>query len=222
MCRVPPYVYDSASNTKSDFDSSQFVWSKNNEQLNTSGPVLHFPALTVRDSGNYTCTWKTNETSGSKTISLQVEGDSTKDPENSENPDARSVWMIVLVTAGVMFMVFAIPAVIYNRRRKFKAAEENRRESGEKTQTKPQLQQVSQDSDEETLSKEEVTYASVQKKAKTKGLINRVPQSDEEVLDEGVTYASVCVKPNKPTKQRVHTEQQEEDDSVIYSTVKTA
>ncbi|KAF5898284.1 myeloid cell surface antigen CD33-like isoform X1, partial [Clarias magur] len=53
--------------------SSQFVWSKNNEQFNTSGPVLHFPALTVRDSGNYTCTWKTSETSGSKTISLQVE-----------------------------------------------------------------------------------------------------------------------------------------------------
>ncbi|KAF5882004.1 myeloid cell surface antigen CD33-like isoform X1 [Clarias magur] len=83
--------------------SSQFVWSKNNEQLNTSGPVLHFPALTVRDSGNYTCTWKTNETSGSKTISLQVE-------------DLQSLWMIVLVTAGVMFMVFALPAVIYNRR----------------------------------------------------------------------------------------------------------
>ncbi|KAF5898285.1 myeloid cell surface antigen CD33-like isoform X1, partial [Clarias magur] len=53
--------------------SSQFVWSKNNEQFNTSGPVLHFPALTVRDSGSYTCTWKTNEASGSKTISLQVE-----------------------------------------------------------------------------------------------------------------------------------------------------
>ncbi|XP_053343341.1 uncharacterized protein LOC128513816 [Clarias gariepinus] len=155
-CRVPPYVYNSSSNTKSDFEyvgddksnctllihnvqfsysgeyrfrfitdvpggtwtgepgvtlqtadlkvslirlsgtgtlkqgdslnltcdmscthsSSQFVWSKNNEQLNTSGPVLHFPALTVRDSGNYTCTWKTKETSGSKTISLQVEGGS--------------------------------------------------------------------------------------------------------------------------------------------------
>ncbi|KAM9431833.1 uncharacterized protein Hap1MRO34_002972 isoform 1-T2 [Clarias gariepinus] len=191
--------------------SSQFVWSKNNEQLNTSGPVLHFPALTVRDSGNYTCTWKTNETSGSKTISLQVEG---------ENPDARSIW-IVLVTAAVILIVI-LGAVIYNRRRTFKAAEENRGESGEKTQTKPQLQQVSQDPDEETLSKEEVTYASVQKKAKTKGLINRVPQPDEEVLDEGVTYVSVCVKPNKPTKQRVHTEQQEEDDSVIYSTVKTA
>ncbi|KAI5092479.1 hypothetical protein C0J45_18110, partial [Silurus meridionalis] len=54
--------------------SSQFLWSKNNIQLNTSGPVLHFPALTLRDSGNYTCTWKTNTTSGSKTISLQVEG----------------------------------------------------------------------------------------------------------------------------------------------------
>ncbi|KAM9431870.1 uncharacterized protein Hap1MRO34_003005 [Clarias gariepinus] len=197
--------------------SSQFVWSKNNEQLNTSGPVLHFPALTERDSGNYTCTWKTKETSGSKTISLQVEG---------EDLDGRSVWMIVLVTAGVMFMVFAIPAVIYNRRRKFKAAEENRGESGEKTQTKLQSQQVSQDPGEETLNKE-VTHTSIQKKAKTKGSqvtaqLNQVPQLGEEVLDEEVTYASVCVKPNKPTKQRVHTEQQEEDDSVIYSTVKTA
>ncbi|KAF7692087.1 hypothetical protein HF521_011054, partial [Silurus meridionalis] len=54
--------------------SSQFVWSKNNELLPESGAVLHFPTLTLRDSGKYTCTWKTNTTSGSKTISLQVEG----------------------------------------------------------------------------------------------------------------------------------------------------
>ncbi|XP_047664561.1 uncharacterized protein LOC113658006 [Tachysurus fulvidraco] len=53
--------------------SSQFVWSKNNQRLNTSGPVLHFPALTLRDSGDYTCTWGTGETSGSETISLHVE-----------------------------------------------------------------------------------------------------------------------------------------------------
>ncbi|KAI5611865.1 hypothetical protein C0J50_0533, partial [Silurus asotus] len=56
--------------------SSQFVWFKNNELLPESGAVLHFPALTLRDSGNYTCTWKTSTTSGSKTISLQVEGES--------------------------------------------------------------------------------------------------------------------------------------------------
>ncbi|KAF5900970.1 myeloid cell surface antigen CD33-like isoform X1, partial [Clarias magur] len=178
--------------------SSQFVWSKNNEQFNTSGPVLHFPALTVRDSGSYTCTWKTNRASGSKTISLQVEG------ENPQNPDPWLIWMIVLVTAAVILIVI-LGAVIYNRRRKFKAAEENRRESGEKTQTKSQLHQVSQDPDEETLNKEEVTYVSVRKKAKTKGpqvtaQINQVPLSNEEVLDEGVTYASVCVKPNKPAK----------------------
>ncbi|KAI5611864.1 hypothetical protein C0J50_0532, partial [Silurus asotus] len=146
VCQDPPYVYNSASNTKSDFEftgddksdctllihnvqfnysgeykfkfitdvykgmwtgnpgvtlqvtggrngtfkpgdslnltcdvnctqsSSQFVWSKNNELLPESGAVLHFPALTLRDSGNYTCTWKTNTTSESKTISLQVEG----------------------------------------------------------------------------------------------------------------------------------------------------
>ncbi|XP_053083800.1 uncharacterized protein LOC128317188 [Pangasianodon hypophthalmus] len=90
--------------------SSQFVWSKNNEQLNTPGPVLHFPALTVRDSGNYTCTWKTNETSGSETISLQVEG------ENPENPYHWPIWIIVLVTAGLIFIIVAILAVIYNRR----------------------------------------------------------------------------------------------------------
>ncbi|XP_047664569.1 uncharacterized protein LOC125140232 isoform X2 [Tachysurus fulvidraco] len=53
--------------------SSQFVWSKNNQRLYTSGPVLHFPALTLRDSGDYTCTWGTGETSGSETISLHVE-----------------------------------------------------------------------------------------------------------------------------------------------------
>ncbi|KAI5611868.1 hypothetical protein C0J50_0536, partial [Silurus asotus] len=51
--------------------SSQFVWSKNNELLPESGAVLYFPALTLRDSGKYTCTWKTSTTSGSKTISLQ-------------------------------------------------------------------------------------------------------------------------------------------------------
>ncbi|KAI5611867.1 hypothetical protein C0J50_0535 [Silurus asotus] len=58
--------------------SSQFVWSKNNELLPESGAVLHFPALTLRDSGNYTCTWKTNRTSGSETFSLQVEGGNLK------------------------------------------------------------------------------------------------------------------------------------------------
>ncbi|XP_053343332.1 uncharacterized protein LOC128513808 [Clarias gariepinus] len=90
--------------------SSQFVWSKSNEQLNTSGPVLHFPALTVGDSGNYTCTWKTNETSGSKTISLQVEG---YIPE----PDRSSFWMIVGVTAGVSITISVfLGAVIFSRR----------------------------------------------------------------------------------------------------------
>ncbi|KAM9431867.1 cell adhesion molecule CEACAM2-like [Clarias gariepinus] len=80
--------------------SSQFVWSKNNEQLNTSGPVLHFPALTVRDSGNYTCTWKTKETSGSKTISLQVEGDT--------DGNAWPIWIVVMVTAVVILIISVI------------------------------------------------------------------------------------------------------------------
>ncbi|XP_060717910.1 uncharacterized protein LOC132840357 [Tachysurus vachellii] len=86
--------------------SSQFVWSKNNQRLNTSGPVLHFPALTVRDSGNYTCTWGTGKTSRSETISLQVEGGAVQ----------WKIWVIVLVTAGVILISLVTGAVIYNRR----------------------------------------------------------------------------------------------------------
>ncbi|XP_046733543.1 uncharacterized protein LOC124403808 [Silurus meridionalis] len=98
--------------------SSQFVWSKNNELLPESGAVLHFPALTLRDSGNYTCTWKTNTTSGSKTISLQVEGNNLEDPGSPENPELWLIWMIVYVIAGVIVIVTVISgAVIYQRRR---------------------------------------------------------------------------------------------------------
>ncbi|XP_060717912.1 uncharacterized protein LOC132840358 isoform X2 [Tachysurus vachellii] len=83
--------------------SSQFVWSKNNQRLNTSGPVLHFPALTVRDSGDYTCTWGTGETSRSETISLHV--------EDSESSNSWIFWMVVVVTAGLILVV-----VIFSRR----------------------------------------------------------------------------------------------------------
>ncbi|XP_046733533.1 uncharacterized protein LOC124403801 isoform X2 [Silurus meridionalis] len=85
--------------------SSQFVWSKNNELLPESGAVLHFPALTLRDSGKYTCIWKTNTTSGSKTISLQVEGE-----------DQWNIWIIVLVTVGVILISLVAGAVILYKR----------------------------------------------------------------------------------------------------------
>ncbi|KAF5898295.1 uncharacterized protein DAT39_012003, partial [Clarias magur] len=127
--------------------SSQFVWSKNNEQLNTSGPVLHFPALTVRDSGSYTCTWKTNEMSGSKTISLQVEGD---------NPGRLPVWIIAVVTVGVIVIILVIlGAGVYIRRKKDDAPEDNIIKAGEQTEVKstPQPKEVSQ--------QEDVAYASV-------------------------------------------------------------
>ncbi|XP_047664540.1 uncharacterized protein LOC125138481 isoform X1 [Tachysurus fulvidraco] len=192
--------------------SSQFVWSKNNQSLNTSGLVLHFPALNLRDSGNYTCTWGTGETSGSETISLHVE----------ENPEHQSVWVNVLVIIGVSVFVSVVSgAVIHNRRRKFTAPEENVRENGEKTRTKPRFSsQVSHVVEEEMLNKDEVTYSSVQLKTTKSSQLNRDPQPDKEVLDKGGDiYASVLKKPNKATKRCDHTEQQK-DDSVIYSSVK--
>ncbi|KAB5532834.1 hypothetical protein PHYPO_G00124710 [Pangasianodon hypophthalmus] len=171
---------------KCTHSSSQFVWSKNNERLPASGPVLHFPALTVRDSGSYTCTWKTNEVSGSKTISLQVEGDFAQ----------WQIWIIVLVIAVMILVIVA--AVIYHRRKRVEAQDENSKKSAEKVQV-----------GENTHDK--------QKKPQQ----NHVPQLDDETLRrEEVTYATVCVKDKKLKQGRVHTEQQKEDDSVIYSTVK--
>ncbi|KAI5611869.1 hypothetical protein C0J50_0537 [Silurus asotus] len=107
--------------------SSQFVWSKNNELLPESGAVLHFPALTLNDSGKYTCTWKTSTTSGCKTISLQVE----------EHPDQWSIWMIVCVIAGVSLIFSGISgAVIYNRRRVHAERQKNDSDVHNNTQQK--------------------------------------------------------------------------------------
>ncbi|XP_036413781.1 uncharacterized protein LOC118798509 [Colossoma macropomum] len=55
--------------------SPQFVWFKNRERLPESGSVLHLPALTVRNSGNYSCTLKNYEDFTSGMISLDVEAD---------------------------------------------------------------------------------------------------------------------------------------------------
>ncbi|GAA6066561.1 basigin-like [Tachysurus ichikawai] len=157
--------------------SSQFVWSKNNQRLNTSGPVLHFPALTVRDSGNYTCTWGTGETSGSETISLQVEG---------ENPDQ---WPVVaVVTAAVLFIILVIlGAVIYNRRRKDDPLEDKPEKAGAQTQVN-QLPQ----SNEEVSQQEEVTYATVSLKGNnlTTGHVHTEKQKE----DISVIYSSVKIK----------------------------
>ncbi|XP_053467221.1 uncharacterized protein LOC128599543 isoform X2 [Ictalurus furcatus] len=201
--------------------SSQFVWSKNNIQLNTSGRVLHFPAVTVRDSGNYTCTWETNMTSGSETISLLVEG---------ENPDHLPNWIIAVVTSGVIFIILVLlGAVICNRRRKPNAPEDNSRNVGEQAQS-PQVKQLPRPK-EEVPQQGEVTYATVCAKdnnlnngkrveaqgknsgkgaekaqvgenthdKQTKPQLNIVPQLDDETLHtEEVTYATVFVKDKKP------------------------
>ncbi|KAL6462377.1 hypothetical protein MHYP_G00287990 [Metynnis hypsauchen] len=54
--------------------SPQFVWFKNNKRLPESGSVLHLPALTVRNSGKYSCALKNYEAFMSEMISLDVKG----------------------------------------------------------------------------------------------------------------------------------------------------
>ncbi|KAG9283828.1 carcinoembryonic antigen-related cell adhesion molecule 2-like [Astyanax mexicanus] len=57
--------------------SPQFVWFKDNQRLPSSDPVLHLPALTVEDSGNYSCALKTNESVRSEIVRIHFEGGST-------------------------------------------------------------------------------------------------------------------------------------------------
>ncbi|XP_017308417.1 uncharacterized protein LOC108256268 isoform X2 [Ictalurus punctatus] len=157
--------------------SSQFVWSKNNERLNTSGRVLHFPAVTVRDSGNYTCTWKTNRASGSETISLLVEGE-------NHQPN----WIIAVVTSGVIFIILVLlGAAICNRRRKPDAPEDNSRNAGEQTQVK-QLPLPN----EEVPQQGEVTYATVC--AKDNNLNNGRVHTEQKKEDISVIYSTVTIK----------------------------
>ncbi|KAG7318040.1 hypothetical protein KOW79_019075 [Hemibagrus wyckioides] len=164
--------------------SSQFVWSKMNQSLNTSGPVLHFPAVTVRDSGKYTCTWKTNKTSGSETYELLVEGDGL---------DQWAIWSIILV---IILILVIVAAVIYYRKR-VEAQEKNSGNGAEKAKDA-----------ENTHDKQ------------SKPQLSSVPPLDVETLhEEEVTYATVCVKDKKPAQGRDYTGKQKEDDSVIYSTV---
>ncbi|KAG9259529.1 carcinoembryonic antigen-related cell adhesion molecule 2-like [Astyanax mexicanus] len=55
-------------------NSPQFVWFKNNQRLPSSDPVLHSSALTVEDSGSYSCALKTDEAARSEIVRIHFEG----------------------------------------------------------------------------------------------------------------------------------------------------
>ncbi|KAK3518286.1 hypothetical protein QTP86_018581, partial [Hemibagrus guttatus] len=103
-CHNPPYVYNSSSNTTSDFeftgdDKSDCTLLIHNVQFSYSG---EYKFRFITDVDKWT---------GHPGVTLQVTGD---DPEN---PEHWSIWVIVCVTAGVS-VVFSviIGTVIHNRR----------------------------------------------------------------------------------------------------------
>ncbi|XP_062841887.1 uncharacterized protein LOC134301215 [Trichomycterus rosablanca] len=171
--------------------SSQIVWSKNNQHLDRSGPVLHFPALTVGDSGNYTCTWRTNMAWGSKTIGLLVEGGPISSGENSNR---WVFWISTLLIVGVLIILVMV-AVYYKKRRKVEAPEENNGQREVKTQVGGNLHmsQLNQDP----------------------------RPSNAGMYEPEVTYSTLSIKNTRPTatEKTVRSDLQE-DASVIYSDVK--
>ncbi|XP_072548608.1 sialoadhesin-like [Salminus brasiliensis] len=214
--------------------SPQFVWFKDSKRLPASGSVLHLPALTVEDSGSYSCALKTDEAVRSETLSINVDG-SLKGFNL-----LWLIWVVFIIILVVLALI--ILAVICKKRKKAKAKEEAAEGSGRKTQdgesthegqTKLQTNQVTQPG-------EDATYAPVCKKPdklkkrkknaaqeENNGETGRktqvgesVQRSQEALLEPGdVMYASVSIKPNKPKGSPVSTVHLEEDDSVIYSAV---
>ncbi|TSK20077.1 Cadherin-1 [Bagarius yarrelli] len=140
-CNNPPYVYNSSSNTTSDFtiatdNQSDCTLLIHNVQFNYSG-VYKFRFITNVTLGKYT---------GLTGATLQVTGG---------NPDH---WPVeAVVTAVVLFIALVIlGVVIYWMRRKDEAQKDNRGKNGVQIQVK-QLPQ----SNEEVSQQEEVTYATV-------------------------------------------------------------
>ncbi|XP_072538785.1 uncharacterized protein, partial [Salminus brasiliensis] len=152
--------------------SPQFVWFKDSERLPASGSVLHFPALTVNDSGSYSCALKTDEAVRSKTLSINIEGFN---------------WLVLCLVISVILFIalLIILAVIYKRRKEVKAQEESAGGSGQKTQVGERAQSgLQQDGD--------VTYASVRIKP------NKLKKSPVSTVhleeDDSVIYSAVAGK----------------------------
>ncbi|XP_036414649.1 cell adhesion molecule 4-like [Colossoma macropomum] len=207
--------------------SPQFVWFKNRERLPESGSVLHLPALTVWNSGNYSCALKNYEAVTSEMISLDVEGFTV-------------LYMVSIVLGVILFILLvAILVVVCKRRKKAKAPEEDSRGGGGKTQIGERThdkQTELQDNQgnkaaEAPLQENEVTYASVcNKPNKPKERKEKAQEeednsrSDWKSQGEDVTYASVSIQSTKPKKgpvDPVHPVHPVQDDSVIYSAVNT-
>ncbi|KAK3515328.1 hypothetical protein QTP70_015099 [Hemibagrus guttatus] len=109
-CEKPPYVYDSSSNTMSDFeftgdDKFSCTLLIHNVQFSYSG---EYKFRFITDVDKWT---------GHPGVTLQVTGDDPENPEKPETSQHWSIWVIVCVTAGVsvIFSVI-IGAVIHNRR----------------------------------------------------------------------------------------------------------
>ncbi|XP_037389768.1 sialoadhesin-like [Pygocentrus nattereri] len=77
--------------------SPQFVWFKNRERLPESGSVLHLPALTMRNSGNYSCALRNYENFTSEMISLDVKG----------------LFLSSMVSLGLIVVILTLTAVLY-------------------------------------------------------------------------------------------------------------
>ncbi|XP_044062708.1 uncharacterized protein LOC122881075 isoform X3 [Siniperca chuatsi] len=92
----------------------EITWFRDGHALSESGPALQLGPLTPGDSGNYTCSLKTNFSTLSPPYSVHVEAE--------EEGERSSVALIAGVASGVLLALFTVIMVVCIIKRKRAAA----------------------------------------------------------------------------------------------------
>ncbi|KAK3515597.1 hypothetical protein QTP70_024626, partial [Hemibagrus guttatus] len=168
VCQNPPYVYNSSSNTTSDFEFTGD---------NKSDCTLLIHNVQFSYSGEYKFRFITNVTDGRYTgqpgVTLQVAGD---------NPENWSIWVIVCVTVGVSVVVSVIiGAVIHNRSNRFLC-------DGRSVHTEQQKKDDSAtDSNVQKNEDDSAIYCNVQRNEDDFATFSNVQKNE----DDSATYSNV-------------------------------
>ncbi|KAI4891928.1 hypothetical protein NFI96_021898 [Prochilodus magdalenae] len=186
--------------------SPQLVWFKDGDRLPESGSTLQLHALTVENSGNYSCALKNYEAFTSESVSLSVPGSSLN---------------TALILAGLALVLLAVVVLaVYRKRQREKAQEDGGRGKPQVGETAQDKQTQLQTSHVTKIAKDlqggEEMYAPVCKTPKPeKRGTKETPEEDnggsgghgqagvtehaEALLHDGeVAYA--CVQPIQPDK----------------------
>nr|XP_055067690.1 uncharacterized protein LOC129448979 [Misgurnus anguillicaudatus] len=150
-------------------------WLKDHTTIPHSGPILIFRSVTLKDSGNYSCSLKNFKLSESEQIRLNVKA---SDLPGTSKPI--TFFWVGIIGACLFLIIFIIAAVILITRRRKTQGTTTSEDEGKTTQRSEDVPQ-----------EEEVQYASVS--IKTKEIAANTEKQNEENEDSTI-YSGVMVR----------------------------